>query len=435
MGSGASQNRSPSVRNDPTYELFRQAFEDLPLSSRPSSVDRITELLSQTETTTLPTKTWILREEEEPLGIYLIVSGSVEICIERDGLVESLRHLERGMFFGELSTLFGATCSASARTRVDNTTLIRLPAQIFESYLPTDPRSKLRWCTRQRYLDTSKAFRHNELVNCVLKDAVRKVPLFRDWPSENVKKLTGLCKPLLVDADTLLREKSALELEMIILLSGRVSIDLPGQTSISLFPGTDVRWIGEEGLFMDERCRCSVKTDAPSVIVVIDRPLLQAVVSNNLQLEGSLKETNANWMKRREMIPYSLVHEYNGRLDIEVVIENLRQYPEFKNCSWPYLHNIAMNMRAMRDTAQSVLLCENLLDSLAVLVIEGELDIIDDEGLSLVHLTPNMCYYKQLRVPRAVCLRVASSSAVVLTFPKTLESSSTSTAAAVMHSK
>ena len=119
MGSGASQNRSPSVRNDPTYELFRQAFEDLPLSSRPSSVDRITELLSQTETTTLPTKTWILREEEEPLGIYLIVSGSVEICIERDGLVESLRHLERGMFFGELSTLFGATCSASARTRVD----------------------------------------------------------------------------------------------------------------------------------------------------------------------------------------------------------------------------------------------------------------------------------------------------------------------------
>eukprot|EP00118_Oscarella_pearsei_P016998 m.167098 g.167098 ORF g.167098 m.167098 type:complete len:188 (+) comp38924_c0_seq16:832-1395(+) len=175
---------------------------------------------------------------------------------------------------------------------------------------------------------------------------------------------------------------------------------------------------------------------APTLAVIIDRPLLEKVNSEQHHLDKVKK----SWLKRQEKIQYSLAHKCNGHLDIEVgfqvsfcsstlipcfaqiLIEKLQTIEEFQNSSWPHLYSIVMNMTTVEGSAGSTLLKNNQIENLAFLVILGDVQLIDNSQTCLLTVSSGECYYQQLYLPGIVSVQ-AKVYALIVTFPKTLESS------------
>eukprot|EP00118_Oscarella_pearsei_P017003 m.167212 g.167212 ORF g.167212 m.167212 type:complete len:170 (+) comp38924_c0_seq47:832-1341(+) len=157
---------------------------------------------------------------------------------------------------------------------------------------------------------------------------------------------------------------------------------------------------------------------APTLAVIIDRPLLEKVNSEQHHLDKVKK----SWLKRQEKIQYSLAHKCNGHLDIEILIEKLQTIEEFQNSSWPHLYSIVMNMTTVEGSAGSTLLKNNQIENLAFLVILGDVQLIDNSQTCLLTVSSGECYYQQLYLPGIVSVQ-AKVYALIVTFPKTLESS------------
>ncbi|MBI3794810.1 MAG: cyclic nucleotide-binding domain-containing protein [Nitrospinae bacterium] len=65
-------------------------------------------------------------------SFYIIIKGSVEIFVERDGSKHTLTVLKEGSLFGEMGILFGHTRTASARA-AENTQLFNISESKFKS--------------------------------------------------------------------------------------------------------------------------------------------------------------------------------------------------------------------------------------------------------------------------------------------------------------
>src|SRR5207245_6254387 len=71
-------------------------------------------------------------------GLFLIVTGGVEIIMTSDRGEIKLGELGEGSYFGEMSLLRGGVASASVRTRVA-TELVQLPARDFYHVMAAHP--------------------------------------------------------------------------------------------------------------------------------------------------------------------------------------------------------------------------------------------------------------------------------------------------------
>lgn len=81
----------------------------------------------------------IYRQGDPPDAFYGLISGRVEIFIERDGREELLEHVHRGKYFGFISLLTGENHSVSARALSD-TVLAKIPKDRFAVILKHIPR-------------------------------------------------------------------------------------------------------------------------------------------------------------------------------------------------------------------------------------------------------------------------------------------------------
>jgi len=81
----------------------------------------------------------IYRQGDPPDAFYCIISGRVEVFVEKGGSPDTLEHIHRGKYFGFISLLTGEPHSVSARA-VNDTVMARIPADKFKSILHRIPR-------------------------------------------------------------------------------------------------------------------------------------------------------------------------------------------------------------------------------------------------------------------------------------------------------
>jgi len=81
----------------------------------------------------------IYRQGDPPDAFYCIISGRVEVFVEKAGHPETLEHIHRGKYFGFISLLTGEPHSVSARA-VNDTVMARIPADKFKAILHRIPR-------------------------------------------------------------------------------------------------------------------------------------------------------------------------------------------------------------------------------------------------------------------------------------------------------
>ncbi|MGB0561796.1 MAG: cyclic nucleotide-binding domain-containing protein [Spirulinaceae cyanobacterium] len=99
----------------------------------PADIQEIQEIGRLVE---LPAQTLIFAEDEPGDSFYIILSGAVDITVER--LQKFLTHLEAGGFFGELSLLLGLPRTATVRT-TEPTRVFCLNREHFRLLFDKDP--------------------------------------------------------------------------------------------------------------------------------------------------------------------------------------------------------------------------------------------------------------------------------------------------------
>ncbi len=93
----------------------------------------------------------ILRQGEHPKGLYVILSGEVDVSVQRDdGSIETLNQLAEGDVFGEMGLFLNQPAMATV-TALKNCTLLRLSRRMFERFCTRHP------SVRARILDVSRA--------------------------------------------------------------------------------------------------------------------------------------------------------------------------------------------------------------------------------------------------------------------------------------
>jgi CRP-like cAMP-binding protein len=86
------------------------------------------------ETRDVPAGREIFREGEPGDGLFLVVSGEIDIVKDSPGGARSLAHLGAGSILGEISLLTSEARSATGRALVD-TKVLHLPMQAFRQLL------------------------------------------------------------------------------------------------------------------------------------------------------------------------------------------------------------------------------------------------------------------------------------------------------------
>ena len=86
------------------------------------------------ETREIPAGREIFREGEPGDGLFLVVSGEIDIVKQSPGGARSLAHLGAGSILGEISLLTSEARSATGRALVD-TKVLHLPMQAFRQLL------------------------------------------------------------------------------------------------------------------------------------------------------------------------------------------------------------------------------------------------------------------------------------------------------------
>ena len=78
--------------------------------------DGLRELVSMGETKAIPQGEIIIKEGEWDSTFYLLLSGTVEVLIDKFGVMHRVGSLQTGAVFGEIAALVGENRTATVRT-------------------------------------------------------------------------------------------------------------------------------------------------------------------------------------------------------------------------------------------------------------------------------------------------------------------------------
>ncbi|XP_062510440.1 uncharacterized protein LOC134186476 isoform X2 [Corticium candelabrum] len=259
-----------------------------------------------------------------------------------------------------------------------STKLFHMRPVLFADFKPRRPELLLKWCTLRKYVDTASLFSDAILATQSVKACLTNIPLFRLWSSEAINCLAKLCKPMLFSEGSIVLEEGVEAcLEMCVLLSGRIVFTAEGQVLVSVSAGLKGYWFGEEGLFLSEQRRCSVKADVLSQIVVIDRSQISYVLKQFPSEKRHYDKFMKHWESNRQRLDYSLLYKHKGLLDLEIIMERLRKTKELKDCSHIAAYQIAMEMSLRLGNGSSVLSHTDIGGN-AFLVVLGTVELVKD---------------------------------------------------------
>src|SRR5450755_2527421 len=124
-----------------------QILESVPLLAAcgPEALDGLAE---PAEFITIKKDELVVHEGEKGDGLYVVVSGRLQACSQLNGHPERIyARYSSGDWFGEMPLLSGETHWASVRA-LNDSVLLKIPREAFETMLRRDPRMALGFTQR-----------------------------------------------------------------------------------------------------------------------------------------------------------------------------------------------------------------------------------------------------------------------------------------------
>ncbi|KAK2558016.1 hypothetical protein P5673_019584 [Acropora cervicornis] len=256
-GGGGSQMLSPSSETLANPSLTSDAINTLTncLKELPIALDqRVTdEVVRRVELVQIEdTARTLLKKDHDPPGIYVLLSGNVEVVSEGQKFV--LRRIKEGDCFGEVSVLFNIKCTADVKA-VDRCDLLFLNLDDARQLLIlSEEVTLLQWF--QRRMEPLEA-----VVNTVKPDAV---VLYQD--------------------QSLIFKEGWKGQEMFILVYGQVAMFTGDQELATFDAGHRGFTFGEEGFFTGTERRSTVRR--------VTSELLEIMAAEGGSSEGSSSDSS-----------------------------------------------------------------------------------------------------------------------------------------------
>ncbi|XP_067050694.1 cGMP-dependent protein kinase 2-like [Acropora muricata] len=425
-GGGGSQTLSPSSETLANPSLTSDAINTLTncLKELPIVLDqRVTdEVVRRVELVQIEdTARTLLKKDHNPPGIYVLLSGNVDVVSEGQKFV--LRRIKEGDCFGEVSVLFNIKCTADVKT-VDRCDLLLLNLDDARQLLIlSEEVTLLQWFQRRRYFDTGKLFADLKLSREVAKDVLQKSPLFFNWRMEPLEAVVNTVKP---DAVVLYQDQSLIfkegwkGQEMFILVYGQVAM-FTGDQELAMFDaGHRGFTFGEEGFFIGTERRSTVRSVGPCQIITLQEENFCDAV-NQFPIEARLlQELTVKWKEHVSQRHGELYSKYGGALDLEILRMALKQTAEFQICPPGFLYIVALSMTIREaDVGRAVLSKHQYQDGASLFVVlQGSAVVVEEGGTETPHTYKlREVFWKNDNMPHRGWVK-ATQLCVVAVFPE-----------------
>ncbi|XP_015756062.1 PREDICTED: uncharacterized protein LOC107335558 [Acropora digitifera] len=430
-GGGGSQILSPSSETLANPSLTSDAINTLTdcLKELPIVLDQqvTDEVVRRVELVQIEdTARTLLKKDHDPPGIYVLLSGNVDVVSEGQKFV--LRRIKEGDCFGEVSVLFNIKCTADVKT-VDRCDLLLLNLDDARQLLIlSEEVTLLQWFQRRRYFDTGKLFADLKLSREVAKDVLQKSPLFFNWRMEPLEAVVNTVKP---DAVVLYQDQSLIfkegwkGQEMFILVYGQVAMFTGDQELATFDAGHRGLTFGEEGFFTGLERRSTVRSVGPCQIITLqEENFCDAVnqVCRFLDYRVGKAGEEVDWQTVRskyEDITKVFLEKYPDN-DEENFPRGAEATAEFQICPPGFLYIVALSMAIREaDAGRAVLSKHQYQDGASLFVVlQGSAVVVEEGGTETPHTYKlREVFWKNDNMPHRGWVK-ATELCVVAVFPE-----------------
>jgi cAMP-dependent protein kinase regulator len=222
----------------------------------------------------------IVRQGDVGDRFYIVRQGHVEVT-QRDeaGVVRVVNQLDRGDCFGEVSLLRDAPRNATCRTTVPTETL-SLARHEFDRLV------RDRFALRQK-LDRSLA--RAELL--------RRLPLFAELDGLQIQRLATLLREEDLEAGVIFIQQGTVGETFYVIESGRVEVVVAadGEERLVAERGAG-EYVGEIALLLEVPRTASVRTLAPTRLLVLEKADFDRLVGEHLFVSRGLEQESSRRM-------------------------------------------------------------------------------------------------------------------------------------------
>lgn len=344
----------------------------------------------------------VLSKGQEPPGIYVLVSGNVTVFSENKKF--SLREIQVGDCFGEVSALFNMNCTADVWSS-DRCVLLLLKTSDARQLLtfPSEV-TLLQWFQQRRYLDTSKLFDNQQLSREIAVDILQKSPILHGWGKESLKAVVKTVKPaviVLYPPDSIIFKEGWKGQEMFFLVHGQVNFSTGNQDVATFDAGERGFSFGEEGFFTGTERRSTVRAAGPCQIILLHQENFHDVI-NQFTVEATLlQELSVKWKQQVNQRDGELYSKYRGALDLEILRMTLKQTEEFKTCPAGFLYILALSMTIKEVPAGEIVLTQREYrdGSMLFVVLQGSSEIMEGDMPTSHSVELKQVFWKNDTVP------------------------------------
>nr|KAJ3422097.1 hypothetical protein HK105_001173 [Polyrhizophydium stewartii] len=219
-----------------------------------------------------------------------------------------------------------------------------------------------------------------ELKVGITQNDLKSIPLFRDCEVGFLHNLAMSLKPVQYTNANLIISKGEIASEMFFVVRGIAEVfnETTGQVFAQFHPGS---FFGEVGLFFRIKRSASVRCNTPEVTVFkLMRTDLDSVLMNYPEVRQKIEAEAAQrfkFIESREKA--NLDKEHHEITDIEVIREQLKTIPIFKDTSIGFLHQLALAAKLHVYHEGKIIIRKGEIGSMMYFVIDGAVQVVSED--------------------------------------------------------
>ncbi|CAH3126513.1 unnamed protein product [Porites lobata] len=344
----------------------------------------------------------LLRKGQEPSGIYVLVSGNVNVVSENEKYV--LREIQAGDCFGEVSVLFNIKCTADVKTVNRCVILLLRTSDARQLFTFPSEVTLLQWFQQRRYFDTSKLFNSHQLSREIALDVLQRSPVLHGWKKEALDAVIKTVKPeiiMLYPANSIITKEGWKGQEIFILVHGQVTFSTGDQELATFAAGEKGFSFGEEGFFTGTERRSTVRSSGPCQVITLREENFHDAFSQFTAEASLLQELNVKWKQQVNQRDAELYTKYGGALDLEILRMTLKQTDEFQHCPPGFLYLIALSMVIKEVRADEAVLSKRQYQDGGTLfvVLQGSAEVMKDDISASHTVGLKQVFWKAVNMP------------------------------------
>ncbi|KAL2915353.1 SCF ubiquitin ligase complex subunit [Polyrhizophydium stewartii] len=356
-----------------------------------SNTDFIDTLANLMKTRVFSDGAFVIRKGEVGRAMFFVLRGEVEVVSEDGETIINI--LREQSFFGEIGLLFsvprhvpGGGCSDSL---APISILLTLTKESLSKAVAPYPRIALsiaqiaeeRFSSHIKQTDSAMNVEFGEELKVgITQNDLKSIPLFRDCEVGFLHNLAMSLKPVQYTNANLIISKGEIASEMFFVVRGIAEVfnETTGQVFAQFHPGS---FFGEVGLFFRIKRSASVRCNTPEVTVFkLMRTDLDSVLMNYPEVRQKIEAEAAQrfkFIESREKA--NLDKEHHEITDIEVIREQLKTIPIFKDTSIGFLHQLALAAKLHVYHEGKIIIRKGEIGSMMYFVIDGAVQVVSED--------------------------------------------------------